>query len=381
MGVMVAGCSSLSLGTRTRLESSGETPSQVRSLASLRWRVPLVPFTDLDARSRSRSTPAYDATRGTLYVGSPDRGLYAIRVTDGAVVWRFQSLGALEGTPTLHEGTLYVGSTDGALYALDARTGRMKWRFATIAEVVHAPIVLGDSVYCVNGDDTVFAVSRDRGEQQWRFRREPPGGITGGGHAGLLVHRDTLITGFSDGRVVAIHLSDGTPAWERDTSADSEAPQGAVEAHRTIDVDTTPVLLDGSVFVASYTAGLYALDPDSGSVRWRVERMLNISALAVDERFLYVTSATGGLSKVAPGDGEVQWSRSFGVPSVQRPVAASGVLYVPSAEASLWVVDPETGEPLQGLGREGVTATPLVVGRDVFFETNRGVLYAWHLTR
>ncbi len=371
------GCSSVSLGSRTRWESSGVEPPHVRALAELRWRLPLVTLTDLDARSRSRARPAYDPARGVLYVGGLDRGVHAIRARDGAVLWRFQTLGPVEGTPTLDRGTLYIGSTDGALYALDARTGQMRWRFATVAEIIHAPVVTGDSVYCVNADDTVFAVDRATGESRWRYHREPPGGITGGGHAGLLYDGHRLYTGFSDGRAVALHPSDGTPAWERDTSADSEAAEGANEAHRTIDVDTTPVLVDGNLFVASYTAGLYALDPEGGGVRWRVERLLNVSSLADDGRYVYATSASLGLVKVSAADGEVAWMRDLGSRAMQQPVARGGRLYVPSADASLWVLRTDDGEAITGLGPEGVSAAPLVTDSHVFFETNRGVVYAW----
>lgn len=373
----LAGCSSLSLGSRTRFESSSVEPPHVRAVAELRWRVPLATLTDLEARARSRARPAYDVASGVLYVGGLDRGVHAIRARDGAVLWRFQTLAPVEGTPAIDRGTVYIGSTDGALYALNAATGEMRWRFATVAEIVHAPIVAGDSVYCVNADDTVFAVNRATGESRWRYHREPPGGITGGGHAGLLFDGTRIYTGFSDGRAVAIDPADGTPVWERDTSVDSEAADGANEAHRTIDVDTTPVLVDGNLFVASYTAGLYALDPAGGGVRWRVDRLVNISSLADDGRNVYATSASLGLIKVSATDGEVAWMRDLGTRALQQPVFRRGILYVPSADASLWMVRTSDGEPLAGLGPEGVSGAPLVTDSHVFFETNRGVVYAW----
>ncbi len=373
-----AACSSgLRLGSRTHWESSSTEPTRSHAVAELRWRLPLVTLTDLDARSRSRARPAYDPARGVLFVGGLDRGVHAIRARDGALLWRFQTLAPVEGTPTLDRGTVYIGSTDGALYALDARTGQMRWRFATVAEIIHAPIVAGDSVYCVNADDTVFAVNRTTGESRWRYRREPPGGITGGGHAGVLYDGHRLYTGFSDGRAVALDPADGTAIWERDTSTDSEAAEGATEAHRTIDVDTTPVLVDGNLFVASYTAGLYALDPAGGGVRWRVDRLLNISSLAHDDRYVYATSASLGLLKVSATDGEVAWMRDLGSRSMQQPVVRGGIVYVPSADTSMWVIRTRDGEAISGLGNEGVSGSPLVTDSHVFFETNRGVVYAW----
>ena len=375
------GCGRVHLGSRGHFERSGAEPGVVSNLAGLRWRVPLVAFSDLDPRSRSRATPIYDPADAVVYVGSLDRGVYAIRAIDGAVLWRFQTLGGVEGTPTLRDGVLYVGSGDGALYALNARDGTMRWRFATVAEIVHAPIVDGDSVYVVNGDDTVFSINRSNGEQRWRYRREPPGGITGGGHAGLLHARNRLYTGFADGHIVALDPSDGAVVWERDTGVDSEGADGANEAHRTIDVDTTPVMADGNLFAASYTAGLYALDPDSGSVRWRLDRLLNVSAIAGDGRYLYVTSANSGLVKLSPGDGEIFWARDLGSRALAVPVVRDGLLFVSSAEAAVWVLRATDGEPIEGIGREGVSAPPFVTQSHVFFQSNRGVVQAWRFAR
>jgi len=379
--VCAAGCTPLRFGAVGHYERSSVEPTVPTDVATLRWRLPLVNFTDLDPRSRTRSTPLYDPGTGVVYAGGLDRGVYAVRASDGAVLWRFQTLGAVEGTPTLHAGTLYVGSNDGALYALDARDGTMRWRFATVAEILHAPVVEDEAVYVVNGDDTVFSVNRRDGTQRWRFRRDPPGGITGGGHAGILYARGKLFTGFSDGHIVALDPRDGAVAWERDTGLDSEGTNGANEAHRIIDVDTTPVLLEGTLFAASYTAGLYALDPESGNVRWRLDRLLNVSSIAEDGRYLYVVSASSGLVKVSPTDGEVLWARDLGARALATPVLRGGYLFVASAQAALWVLRCDTGEALAGVGQEGVSAPPFVTASHLFFQSNRGVLQAWRFTR
>ena len=279
----------------------------------------------------------------------------------------------------LDNGTLYVGCNDGALYALNALNGAQRWRFATTAEVIRAPIVTADTVYLVNADDTVFALNRTTGEQRWRYHREPPGGITASGHAGLLSARGKLYCGFSDGTVVALDPSDGSPSWERDTAADAEENEAA-EAHRVIDVDTTPVLLDGSLFVASQSTGLYSLDPQGGGVRWRLDWLTSVSSLAADGRYLYATSSTLGLLKIDPSDGSVLWDRDYGAGAMQVTDVGDGLLMVPSASQGLWLVRARDGEVLEGVGRGGVTGMPLRVGSWFFFGTNLGALQAYRLT-
>ncbi|MEZ4407251.1 MAG: PQQ-binding-like beta-propeller repeat protein [Polyangiales bacterium] len=188
-----------------------------------------------------------------------------------------------------------------------------------------------------------------------------------------------LHTGFSDGHVVAIETGEGTAVWERDTASDAESAEGANEAHRLIDVDTTPVFVEGTIFAASYTAGLYALDPDGGGVRWRLERLTDIAALATDGRDLYATSSTLGLMRIDPTDGRVIYARSFDTGSLGEPVASNGMLFVPAGEQTLWIVRARDGEPIEGLGREGVTGRPALASPWLFFSTNMGVAYGMRL--
>ncbi|MBW2548107.1 MAG: PQQ-binding-like beta-propeller repeat protein, partial [Deltaproteobacteria bacterium] len=84
----------------------------------------------------------------------------------------------------------------------------------------------------------------------------------------LLLEDGRLYAGFTDGAVAAINPADGRLFWEVETSVDVEIRPGNVP--QFLDVDTTPVLLQGTLYIASFTAGLYALDADSGTVEWRV---------------------------------------------------------------------------------------------------------------
>lgn len=375
--LLVQGCGGVRLGSRDRWDWNAPSSAYTPGRPEMRWRAQLAVPTDLDVRSRARSTPVYDAERGVVFVGGLDRGLHAIRASDGVELWRFEMLGACEGSPVLVDETLYLGSNDGALYAIDASTGRLRWRFATIAEVIRAPIVTADSVYFANADDTVFSLNRGSGEQRWRYRRDPPGGITASGHAGILRVGERIVTGFSDGHVVALASADGTVVWDRDTNSDTETAEGATEAHRLIDVDTTPVEAAGSLFVASHVAGLYALDPAGGGTRWRNDTLRDIAALASDGRDVFAASSSQGLLRIDPTDGTVRWARELGGRGFSDIAVMRGALVVPTSDRALWLVRARDGEPILGFGDEGVSALPALVGDWMFVNSNRSVVTAW----
>lgn len=335
---------------------------------------------DLETRPRFRAVPAYDPEARVLYVGGLDRALHALRARDGLELWRFQTLGAVEGAPVVAGGTVYFGSDDGALYAVDAQSGALRWRAATTAEVLRPPVVTADSVYFVNADDTVFGADRVRGGIRWRYRRPQPGGITGSGHAGLLPDGERLVTGFSDGAVVALDARDGAVVWEHDTSADVENLEEVRESHRLIDVDSTPVALGDTLYVASYTAGLYALDRETGTVRFRADALVGVGALATDGRDLFA-AAGSRLLKVDPTDGSVRWARELPSQGLVEPLFHEGMVLAPTSDGALWFLRARDGEALLGVGRDGYGSPPLIVGRRLYTVSNGAVVVAWRLHR
>ena len=93
-----------------------------------RWHREMVDPLTIDWRPVNRGSPAYDAQRDIVYVGSADNGLYAIRASDGQSLWRFQTFGRVESSPAIVGDLVVFGSADGALYAIDKVSGQMRWR-------------------------------------------------------------------------------------------------------------------------------------------------------------------------------------------------------------------------------------------------------------
>src|SRR4051812_37985075 len=94
-------------------------------ILELRWHRRMADYFDLEFRPQFHGGPAYDPQRDWVFAGSVDNGLYALRARDGAVIWRFETLGRVDSTPTIAGDTVYFGSGDGALYALDIERGTM----------------------------------------------------------------------------------------------------------------------------------------------------------------------------------------------------------------------------------------------------------------
>ena len=106
-------------GYVVKLDSNGD----------IKWKY----YTGNDVRGKRdavRSTPLLGSD-GLLYVGSYDGYIYALRQIDGQIVWRYQAMDRVWGSPTLlpEEGKLLVGGHDGKLYMIRVTANNIQGRW------------------------------------------------------------------------------------------------------------------------------------------------------------------------------------------------------------------------------------------------------------
>ena len=94
-----------------------------------------------------QSSPA--VVDGLVYFGARDGFLHAIDAQTGQEVWKADHQGSWVVTsPAIAQGMVFAGSSDGEfVQALDARTGVEKWRFKTGGNVFSSPAVAGEALY------------------------------------------------------------------------------------------------------------------------------------------------------------------------------------------------------------------------------------------
>ncbi|MCI4369199.1 MAG: PQQ-binding-like beta-propeller repeat protein, partial [Thermoplasmata archaeon] len=213
---------------------------------------------------------------GTIYVGSDDGSLYAVRGGDGIILWSYATGGAVRSSPAVSSGgTVYFGSNDGHLYALNPNgtlawalntgsrifsspavgpggivyvggmngrlyavdpNGSLAWSFATNGSINSSPAVgPGGTIYVGSMDHSLYAIDPN-GTELWAF---PTGGPVFSSPA--VDARGTVYVGSEDHLLYAI-LANGSLLWSFDTSG-------------TI-LSSPAIGLHGTVFIAS--SGLHA---------------------------------------------------------------------------------------------------------------------------
>jgi len=351
-----------------------------------------------------RGRAEIDAVNGRIFIGSADRGLYALRATNLSTIWRFETLGVVQSEPLYDRDLDYVyfGSHDGALYCVRASDGGLVYRFNSGAEVARKPALLGETLFFANGADNLFAIDRRTGKMKWTQHRTPALGMEISGHAGPTVDGQRVFMAYSDGHVVAYEARDGSEAWPQpvDLAGEAEAAAGG-EAPRYLDVDTTPVVDDHPtggrvIYVAGYAGGVYALSADNGAPVWKNERATGAGDLTLwiepahmpspdgperggpmipERKHLLAASATTGLWALEPNSGRKIWQVPIPEGGITAPMPIAGALIVGTTRYGLFLISPRNGKVIDGfdLGT-GFSQTPAVFGNRAFAMSNHGTV-------
>ena len=259
----------------------------------LRWHAP----TD----GRVAAMPFLDFAAPLVNDGVVYSGAYALSAHDGSLLWRAAVDSRAEGALMLHtlvDETIYA-TTHMGIYAINAQNGQSRWLHPPDDEsIISGPsVVAGHLLYAgASGaigrpeKDGFFVLDVATGAEVWRYRM--------GGYIGAGVH-------------------------------------------------------DESVYVSSGDCSLYALERQTGRLRWR--RQFASSALSsaiIANDILYITISTDGAYALSGADGAILWRQRLGnEPGVRfsfyPPFILAGAVYVvrrdKRGKAALYALDARTG--------------------------------------
>jgi uncharacterized repeat protein (TIGR01451 family) len=318
---------------------------------------------------------------GVVYVGSDGGALTAVDAVDGHRLWQvFTGDGsAFDSSPAVDHGTVYIGSQNGNVYAFDATDGHEVWQAATAAAVDSSPAVENGVVYVIAADGEIYAFNAADGTRppRWHPRRFFGGIATdiSPAVANGLVYVGSQ--GTLHAVVYALSALTGQVRWETDLGTDG-------------DVVSTPVIADGTVYVAASSGRLDAVDASNGHLRWPVLPVVNggvNSELAVANRRIWVTAPDGTLRRfladygTEEGDGLLLDPWSGG--DASAPTVANGVVYLVRQTIygdTLYAVGPNiTVVSATPIPDTLPSASPVVANGYVYIGTADGNLRAYTL--
>lgn len=376
-----------------------------------------VPTTPYGAPSMFRGDPSHS--------GTVDAAGVALL---GGVAWQFESNGPIRSSPTHFDGTVFFGSSDGRLYAVSADNGRELWSFDAGSAVGSSPAVTRDLVIFGDRNNTWRALERTGGRLIWELPTGPDLPLQWGwegwdylaASAVVVVHdgRTVAVFGSGDGRIRGVDALTGEVLWSHTTPRRVRSTPAVVDGTvyvgggdgvvYALDLETgaqrwtfetegasmdaagfgfdrtqiqaSPAVVDGMVYIGSRDAWLYALDARDGSFRWHVEdgsAWVVSSAAVADGMVVSGRSSSTNLRGLDARTGAERWVVRTGGALFSSPVVAGSTGYVGTGSGRVLAFDVHTGEERWRFETDGaIHSSPLVVGDRLFVGSDDGTLYA-----
>ncbi|WP_161556022.1 outer membrane protein assembly factor BamB family protein [Mangrovicoccus ximenensis] len=281
-------------------------------------------------------------------------------------------------------GTLLVTTGYGRLHALSAASGAEAWDKNFGAAVTAAPMVADGLVYVTSRDGMGSAVDLETGRILWQIEGSTASASMLGSGVPVLTG-NAVIFPFGNGELTTVLRQAGISLWN-----------GSLAGSRTGraygaygEIPNSPVVSNGTVYVATEAGRLAALDADSGDRIWTSLEGATGPVVAAGGA-LFLVSDEGRLLRVNASDGTTVWAATlplFEAEKVKRrkdvfvhygPVLAGGRLILASSDGLLREIDPASGALLRAtqLGAPAASA-PIVAGNTLYVLTQDGVLRAF----
>ena len=265
-----------------------------------------------------------------LYVGRTDGCVNAFSINQKQMVWEYETLGQISGSPNLVGGQLLVGSYDGSMYTFDKVSGQKTGQFET--------------GYYINGTAAAW--------------------------------EHYMIFGGCDAWVRVVDITTGlvTDSLELDSY-----------------VPASPAILNGVACACDYNGSVYEMTLDGGRIAKHRKLLASsgnndgedggiVSMPTLTRTDVYVLSGDRYISCIDRKSGKVRWKKMLrGMTGECSPLVARDKVLVCTKDGHVSILGSEDGNELWHYETgETIIASPAIIGDRFFILTSRGTLMCFN---
>lgn len=326
---------------------------------------------------------------GRVFAMDAQASVSAFDAESGERVWRTEPEGLatedglLGGGLAFDGGWLFVTVSSGEVLGLNAESGTEIWRQDLELPLRAAPTVADGLVLVLSADNQLYALDGTTGRPVWRHAGFfESAGLLGG--PSPAVERGIAVVPYSSAEVFALRLDTGRPLWN-DTV---QRPRRTLALAEINDIDASPVIDRGVVFVAGHGGQTAALDLRRGVRAWDID-LASTETPWVAGDYLYILSTRDEVVCLLRDNGRVRWvsplPRLVDLDDASSdPITWSGPLLIgdrllfAGSHGELVAVSPYNGEILGRIDAPGpVLVPPIAADGTVYVVTQAGQLLAY----
>lgn len=342
---------------------------------------------------------------GVVYIGSWDGHMYALRESDGGLIWsydagtisvdRCQTSYGIDSTAALSGNRLYFGNGAAQLFALNAGTGELVWR-TQLADpnlafhlwgsptVQNGKIYVGLASHCVNPcvAGRLVCVDASNGRVLWTFAAAPEGSTGGAVWSSAAVDADRSLVFVGTGNyctgedthstaIVALNADTGALVWEfKKLHSDLN----------NLDFGASPCLFESNgkpaLAIPCKDGHCYALNRVTGELLWDTvvsdgdSRGGSISSPAAAFGKIYLGATvhitSGKVAALDQRDGHIVWERALDRPVLGAAAVAGGAVFFGGDDGKLHAYDVSSGDEIWNAQRNSMLGGVSISRNSVF---------------
>ena len=297
-----------------------------------------------------------------------------VRLDNGKETWRTSAEQKLSSGTASDGRLVVVGTYKGDVRAFDFETGKPVWTANVRGELVAPPGIVEGLVVVRTSDNRVIALDASNGKQRWNYQRtNPPLAVRS--MAPPLPFGPFVLVGMPGGKLFALSLQNGSPAWEGTVSV----PRGATELDRVSDVVTVPAVQGPQMCAVAFQGKAACFDMQAGNQMWSRE-VSSVAGITMDDRRVFIPDELGVVHAFDRMTGASMWRQDrLKYRNLSAPVALPMGLVVGDSEGFLHVLDRDTGEFVGRLNVGGggvMSILPALGPNTAVLQTRNGTLMA-----
>ena len=209
------------------------------------------------------------------------------------------------------------------------------------SEIASPGIGIGNSIFVKLGDGDVASINYQDQRINWTHKgRNIPLSIKG--TAKIASDFDNVYIARDDGNLISLNIDTGKLNWLSLISPRS----GRNDLESLRDVEMTPIIDQGVLFVGFYQGNLAAVDVLTGGIIWKIPLSVH-SNINLDISNVYVTSSKGTLYSIDRYDGSINWDIVLNKDLLYtEPHIIGNKIITFSTKGDIAVIDRETGSLL-----------------------------------
>ena len=369
-GLSLIGCSQLSgFGQDNHPKPSPLIPFTATTQVDMLWTASAG-----NGSANMQITLPLAAEQEVVYVSNYNGVVAAYDINNGKRFWSMQTHAKITSGPGVGNNLVAVGTSDGKVIALDKTTGKLRWQRTLSTQILAAPQIAADKIIVKTIDNKLYGLNVTDGSISWQYDHSPSQYMLRVSSVPY-VSSDKVVAGFNDGKVAAVKLKNGELIWERTIAM----PQGASLVQQLIDVDTSPLIINKTLYTAAYQGNLLAMSADGRELVWQ-RPFSTYNNLAASNNLLIATDTDSQVWAFNRQTGKVEWRQpQLSARRITGPALYNQTIVVGDREGYLHWLALDDGRFVARVkvDSDGIVATPIVVNNIIVVVTKAGKLAAF----